>query len=304
MNTDPELPSNTEEDFSDTLSELPDNVDRRDPLFQQAYKEVMQGRIERLQRSVSTRPKALSGQKRPYRPELPRLRRIFSKLSLALVFISAVLYSASYFGSAALISVLAIAAAVILSAYLLGEVLFGSGTDIHTQYMGPAGPSREYSFKPSIGGPVPLFALIGNVIGGIVLGYAEVYLSLASKHLIGFSKNLDIVSAIYFSLVTFATVGYGDFYPDSLLAKLLVCSEIIVALFILAVVLSTSTSWLLSRREELSAERKTRNASEMQNVERLIKEAGVGLYQDDAEILKEVLARMEELRRKRIPEAN
>ncbi len=39
---------------------------------------------------------------------------------------------------------------------------------------------------------------------------------------------VDVFEFIYFSVVTFATVGFGDIYPVSLLAKFAVCLEILV----------------------------------------------------------------------------
>lgn len=302
MNRKMKSSNDGEDDFVDTLGEdLPEGMDRLDPLFQQAYKEVMKERINRVQEEVARKPRWISGHSHPYRPEIARRRRMFSRISIAFVIGSFVSYSFSCFVIAAFAGALAIVASLGLAAFLLGEVLFGCGEDRQSEYLGTNGPSREYSFRPFIDSPALLFALVGNVIASVVLGYAEVYGSLAAEHWIVFSKTLDPISSLYFSLVTFATVGYGDFYPDSPLAKLLVCTEIIIALFILAVVLATSTSWVLSRREELASERKAKNASEMQRVEAALKNAGVGLYQDKSQLLMDVLARMDKLKVERHP---
>lgn len=286
-----------EDDSADMLgTDLPPGLSREDPLFRQAYADVMIARIRRVHKEAFQEPTWVSGQQRPHRPEIARLRRRLSQISLPLVVISAVLYWLSKFIVAAFAGALAICSSVALAAFLLGEVLYGSGIDKEAQFVSPRGPHREYSFRPFIDSPLLLFGLIGIVIVGVVLGYSELFASLFAAHKITFSKTLDPASSIYFSLVTFATVGYGDFYPNSTGAKLLVCSEIIIALFVLAVVLATSTSWMLSRRAELTEERKSAMEERMQRVEGALKNAGVGLYQDKEQLLADVIARMQELK--------
>ncbi len=297
MNPKIESPEEIGDDFFHTLGDkLPDSIDPKDPTFRQAYKDVMGRRISEVERLARAVPKFVSGQRRPHRLGILRTRRLFSRASLAFAASSLVLYWASWFISSAIAGSIAVLSGLGLAVCLLGEVLYGSGVDVQTQYMGSAGPFREYSFEPSIQDPVSLFSLLANAIACVVLGYAAIYLSLTTIHLLAFSKDLELASSVYFSLVTFATVGYGDFYPDSMSTKLLVCTEIVVALFVLAVVLATSTSWILSRRQELSSERKINEADRMQRTENAIKVAGIGLYQDDTQLLEEIQTRMEELR--------
>ncbi len=52
------------------------------------------------------------------------------------------------------------------------------------------------------------------------------------------------MSAIYFSFVTIATVGYGDIAPKSTLAQFTVVSEIMVGLYLLAVILGIVARWV------------------------------------------------------------
>jgi hypothetical protein len=44
--------------------------------------------------------------------------------------------------------------------------------------------------------------------------------------------------AIYFSLITSSTVGYGDYYPVSFSGKLLVCSQIIIFFIVVVMFLN------------------------------------------------------------------
>lgn len=61
-----------------------------------------------------------------------------------------------------------------------------------------------------------------------IYGYALLYKLIAMNYPDAFSsKPLDLVTAIYFSVVTIATVGYGDVTPLKSATKLLVSTEIL-----------------------------------------------------------------------------
>jgi hypothetical protein len=45
-----------------------------------------------------------------------------------------------------------------------------------------------------------------------------------------FNMHLDFATSLYFSTVTVATVGYGDIFPTSTFARVVVCCEIFVGL--------------------------------------------------------------------------
>jgi hypothetical protein len=56
------------------------------------------------------------------------------------------------------------------------------------------------------------------------------------------TQNLDFVSSIYFSAVTFGTVGYGDITPLSRTAKLLTTCQILLTFFYLIFVVTVIAS--------------------------------------------------------------
>ena len=59
-------------------------------------------------------------------------------------------------------------------------------------------------------------------------GFSLAYFHLSKIHPdLAFNTKLTPVSAIYFSIVTFTTAGYGDIYPTSDATKLVVCVELI-----------------------------------------------------------------------------
>jgi MFS family permease len=76
-----------------------------------------------------------------------------------------------------------------------------------------------------------LLTLVLLSVASCVLAFSSAYLSLSQKDNNSFSEVLTQVSSVYFSLVTFATVGYGDIAPESSSARILVSIEIIVSMF-------------------------------------------------------------------------
>jgi hypothetical protein len=73
--------------------------------------------------------------------------------------------------------------------------------------------------------------ILGYVIASVfafILGFATVYFDLSYKHEhFETAGPLSPMSALYFSVVTFATVGYGDIVPKSDIARFWVMVEII-----------------------------------------------------------------------------
>ena len=67
--------------------------------------------------------------------------------------------------------------------------------------------------------------------------YAAAYVTLSTISADSFSQPLDRTAGLYFSIVTFGTVGYGDISPVSDLARLLVSSQILGDLVFIALVL-------------------------------------------------------------------
>lgn len=64
----------------------------------------------------------------------------------------------------------------------------------------------------------------------------------------GSALTLPRVDAVYFSFVTIATLGYGDIHPavESLMPKLLVICELLVGLYLLAILLAIHATWVSS----------------------------------------------------------
>ncbi|HYN28362.1 MAG TPA: potassium channel family protein [Dermatophilaceae bacterium] len=66
--------------------------------------------------------------------------------------------------------------------------------------------------------------------------YAGAYLALSSRHPDGFTEQLGRTDSLYFTVVTLGTVGYGDIAPVSDAARVLVASQVLLDLVLIAAV--------------------------------------------------------------------
>lgn len=107
----------------------------------------------------------------------------------------------------------------------LADLLFSS-TSIAFVTRYPANPIRS-----------AIFTLIGLITLSSI--FALFFLGVPND----FAPCLDPISAIYFSLVTVATVGYGDIRPLDGLAQLMVFSELMVGAYFVMVIVAIITSW-------------------------------------------------------------
>jgi len=82
----------------------------------------------------------------------------------------------------------------------------------------------------------------------ITAGFSSIYLELVRQNPNHFAGIIDGISAIYFSINTFATVGFGDIYPISTVAKFLVMSEIFIAIIVLPITIGTSVAWIINHK--------------------------------------------------------
>ena len=64
--------------------------------------------------------------------------------------------------------------------------------------------------------------------------YASVYLEISNHTPDTFTKVLNHTSALYFTIVTFGTVGYGDISANTDLARILVSAQIIIDVIFIA----------------------------------------------------------------------
>lgn len=82
--------------------------------------------------------------------------------------------------------------------------------------------------------------------------YLVVFTVLLFVGILGFmlTENLSLVDSIYFSIVTMATVGYGDIHPQSSVGKILALILIVGGVGTFLGVVASITDIFLKRREE------------------------------------------------------
>jgi hypothetical protein len=82
--------------------------------------------------------------------------------------------------------------------------------------------------------------------------YLTVFIGLLSLGIAGFMlvERFSLTDAIYFSIVTMATVGYGDIHPQSDVGKLLALILIVGGVGTFLGVIASITDLFVNRREE------------------------------------------------------
>ena len=68
--------------------------------------------------------------------------------------------------------------------------------------------------------------------------FAIVYFLMGQLDRNAFDRPIDVVTAIYFSIATQSTVGYGDVHPMRDYAKLIVCFHVVTSLLLILFPLS------------------------------------------------------------------
>jgi hypothetical protein len=87
--------------------------------------------------------------------------------------------------------------------------------------------------------------LFVRLVAMVILGYAAVYSALQRTVSPGAFKGqvgegfVSVLSLLYFSIVTIATVGYGDIVPETPLARFLVATEIMAGFALLVLLITT-----------------------------------------------------------------
>jgi hypothetical protein len=101
---------------------------------------------------------------------------------------------------------------------------------------------------PFISPKVYVVAMVASSAVTLVLGFATAYFDCSLRRENAFNKPLSLPMALYFSVVTFATVGYGDIYPTDDFTRGLVIAEITFSMLYTIGLFSLIASFLRSER--------------------------------------------------------
>jgi len=183
---------------------------------------------------------------------------------------------------------------LILEILVLLEVFKGAGIGVETEYS--QGDNmfafRTFNFIPSINSLAKLLLFIGCSFVFIIIGFSGIYLELCGRGLNNFTGILNGISAVYFSLVTFATVGYGEIYPSTILAQTLVSIEIFISLFSIAVVLATTISWVTTNERQRHEKFVETHENKVKEREEFLRHAGLGTSEDLGNVINEAKRRV------------
>lgn len=86
------------------------------------------------------------------------------------------------------------------------------------------------------------------LVGYLSIGAVIFYLV---RHQITGKKTDGVLDAIYFTIVTMTTVGYGDLVPNSDLTKLLACAFVFTGMALVGLILSKAADFLVEKQEVL-----------------------------------------------------
>lgn len=73
------------------------------------------------------------------------------------------------------------------------------------------------------------------VIPFFLVMFSMIYLAMSASSPSSFSQHLDHVRALYFTITTFATVGYGDITPTTDIARMVVSVQMLLDLALIGV---------------------------------------------------------------------
>lgn len=88
--------------------------------------------------------------------------------------------------------------------------------------------------------------------------YLSIFAGLMILGVLGFmaAEGISLADAVYFTIVTMATVGYGDIHPQSLVGKILALIIIVGGVGTFLGVVASITDFFVNRREEVLRQQK------------------------------------------------
>jgi len=225
-----------------------------------------------------------------YYPNLTQWRRRLTVASTLLTVASIAEHLVSL-PARGLASTAAVATGTALLVVVFLEVVLGAGSARQREYHERGQFGREFSFEVSIPELRHLMAPLGAGLVAFIVGFSAIHLILSERDPSNYSRQLDALTSIYFSLVTF-TSGIGDISPASKGAIVLVSIQILLSWLVLAVILAVTISWVLEHQRSRVEKRSIEDEIQMQAFEQLLKEAKSGVYADTKQLRKEAERRV------------
>ena len=74
---------------------------------------------------------------------------------------------------------------------------------------------------------------LGTIAALLIVGFASIYLSLSRAQPGSFTENLDQIGALYFTITTLSSVGFGDIAPVTHTARIIASIQMLFDLILL-----------------------------------------------------------------------
>ena len=102
----------------------------------------------------------------------------------------------------------------------------------------------------------PLLRAIRTLVMGLpmfLVAFAAIYITIAGQQSGAFSEPLSRTDGLYFTVTTFATVGYGDITPVTQLARITVMVQMLIGLVVVGLIAKVVLGAVQVARERNSA---------------------------------------------------
>jgi voltage-gated potassium channel len=102
----------------------------------------------------------------------------------------------------------------------------------------------------------PLLRAIRTLVMGLpmfLVAFAAIYMTIAGQQSGAFSEPLNRTDGLYFTVTTFATVGYGDITPVTQLARIVVTAQMVIGLVVVGLIAKVVLGAVQVARERNSA---------------------------------------------------
>jgi hypothetical protein len=106
-------------------------------------------------------------------------------------------------------------------------------------------------------------SIIGESAASLASSFGCLHYAISRLNEHAYSSALTISDSLYFSVVTFATVGYGDIYPKTVASKAACVAEICCGILVLIVAVNVTTSIWLQKHQPSNQEKAKAGESKM-----------------------------------------
>ncbi|KAL9659946.1 hypothetical protein QQ045_024756 [Rhodiola kirilowii] len=117
--------------------------------------------------------------------------------------------------------------------------------------------SSPFNQKSIINNLHPSFIRVAFFLA-VYLFVGTLCFSVAHHHIKG-KKSNAVLDAIYLSIVTMTTVGYGDLVPENVATKLIVCVYVFLGMALVGLMLTKAADYLVEKQENLLVNAISRN---------------------------------------------